>query len=83
MEESCQHGPRGDDGNAAYTNDGTPHVDVTYIIYIGTPLLDEVGGHAVHLHAQQVLDLSGKDGDGYTRGETYHDGVGDVLDDGA
>ena len=83
MELAGQHRPYGNQHHAEDAYGSTPQVYITYIIYIGAPLLDEVGGYLCHLHAQQVLDLCGEDGDSDTAGETDHDGVGDVLDDGA
>ena len=75
--------PESDDQNASNAYEGTPEVYRTYIIYIGSPLLDEVAGHMLHRQSQQILDLGGEDGYGNTAGETYHDGVGNVLDDGS
>ena len=60
-----------------------PQVDGGNVLEVGYPLLDEVGRHRVHAHAQQVLDLCGENGDGNTAGEPHHDGIGYVLDDGA
>ena len=37
----------------------------------------------IHLHTQQVFHLCGEDSDGDTAGETYHDGVGNILDNGS
>ena len=82
MEETRQHGPRGDECHADDAYACTPGVYITYIIYIGAPLLNEVGGDTGHLHTQKVLDLRSENGDGDTRGEAYDDGVGNVLDNG-
>ena len=53
------------------------------MLYVSNPFLNEVRRHLVHLHAQQVFDLRGEDGDSDTAGESYDNGVGNVLDDGA
>ena len=72
-----------DDADADQTHKRAPQVDITEITEIGTPFCKEFSRILVHCHTEEILNLCGEDGDGDTAGETHHDGVGDVLDDGA
>ena len=50
---------------------------------VGYPLLNEVAGHLRHRQTEKILDLCGEDGDSNTTGEAHHNGIRDILDDGA
>ena len=72
----------GDDHHANHTDEGTPRVDGVETLEIDTPFLQEVRRIGSQCQTEEILDLSGEDGYGDTAGETYHDRIRDVLDDG-
>ena len=73
----------GYDGNARQPYDGAPQVDGAKVMGIGYPFLYEIRGHLRHVHAEQVLDLRGEDGDCDAAREANDDGIRYVFDDGA
>ena len=76
--------PAGYDDHRPHAYDGAPQVDACEVAGIAYPFRDEVGRHGTfYRQAEEILDLSGEDGERDTAGETYYDGIGDILDDGA
>ena len=77
-----QFGGEGDNGHADYTHGGGPYVQAAEVADVHDPFLYEIGRHVVDGQSEQVFDLRRENGHGDSAGEAYHDGIGDVFDDG-
>ena len=72
-----------DDDDAEDADNGAPEVGSREVRDIASPFLDEVRRHAFYGKSEEVLYLCGEDGHGNTARKSHHDGVGNILDDGA
>ena len=75
------HRPCSNHCNRANTHTCTPQVDGAERTNICHPLLDKVAWHGLHCKSEQVFYLCGKNGKRNTAGESYHNGVWNILND--
>ena len=80
---TCNLRPKGNHSHRADAHSRTPPINRWERANIGHPLLDEVAGYRGHRQSKEILYLRSKDGQRNTRGEAHHNGVRNILDDGA